>query len=89
MEIDGLQKMFLVDVRVVKSITNDIILGRDFLKGNRCEVRLDRKCNRLHFTTEKMTVNLGHQSLGGTISSVGISVGDSIDSEVPLRERWR
>ena len=83
LEIDGLQKTFFVDVRVVKSITNDVILGRDFLKGNRCEVRLDRKCNRLHFTTEKMTVNLGHQSLGGTISSVGISVGDSIDSEVP------
>ena len=83
LEIDSLQKVFFVDVRVVKSLTNDVILGRDFLKGNRCEVRLDRKCNQLHFTTEKTTVNLGHQSLRGAISSVGISVGDSIDSEVP------
>ena len=83
LEIDGLQKVFFVDVQVVKSLTNDIILGRDFLKGNWCEVRLDHQCNRLHFTTEKTTVNLGHQSLRSTISSVSISVGDSIDSEVP------
>ena len=44
---------------------------------------MDRKCNQLHFTTEETTVNVGHQSLRGAISSVGISVGDSIDSEVP------
>jgi hypothetical protein len=76
LEIDGVQKVFLVDVRVVKSITNDVILGRDFLQENHCQVRLDRKCNRLHFATEKATVNLGHKSLGNTISSV---VGESIE----------
>ena len=27
LEIDGLQKVFFVDVRVVKSLTNDVILG--------------------------------------------------------------
>jgi hypothetical protein len=76
LEINGVQKVFLVDVQVVKSVTNDVILGRDFLQENHCQVRLDRTCNQLHFATEKTTVNLGYKSLGNTISSV---VGESIE----------
>ena len=71
LEIDGLQKVYLVDVLVARAITNDVILGRDFLQGNQCQVRLDCKCNQLHFTAEKTTVNLGHKPRGTAIASVG------------------
>ena len=70
---------------VAKAITNDVILGRDFLQANQCQVRLDCKCNQLHFTTEKTTVNLGHKPRGTAIASVGLSVGESI--EVPLQSK--
>ena len=82
LEISELQKVFPVEVLVVKVITNDVILGRDFLQGNQCEVRLDCKCNQLHFVAEKITVNLGHQHVqwGSSTASVGGS---------HLRMRWR
>ena len=45
LEIDGLQKVYLVDVLVAKAIANDAILGLDFVQENQCQVRLDCKCS--------------------------------------------
>lgn len=83
LQIDGLQKVYPVEVLVAKSITSDVILGRDFPQENQCNVNLDRKYNQLHFTAEKATVNLGHNQERNTIASVGVSVDESI--QIPPR----
>ena len=78
MQIDGLQKAFPVEVLVARSITSDVILGRDFLQENQCDVKLGRKYNQLHFTAEKVTVNLGHNQERSIIASVGVSMDEFI-----------
>ena len=78
LQIDGLHKVFPVEMLVAKELTNDVILGRDFLQENQCDVKLDRRCNKLYFTAEKTTVNLGHNQERNTIASVGITMDRSI-----------
>ena len=78
LQIPGMGKTFPVEMLVAKSITTDVILGRDFLQEHKCSVLLG-ECNQLHFTTERVTVDLGRNQGGNTIASVGISIEESIE----------
>ena len=76
----GVEKLYPADVLVADSLTTDVILGRDFLQGNRCDIRLG-PLNQLHFTRERTTVNLGPGQEGGSIASVEITT--DITLEIP------
>ena len=84
LQIPGMGKTFPVEMLVAKSITTDVILGRDFLQEHKCSVLLG-ECNQLHFTTERVTADLGRNQGGNTIASVGISVEESI--EIPPQSK--
>ena len=50
---------FRVQVLVVREITSDVILSRDFLQEHQCAITFGRNGNHLQFAAEKVTVNLG------------------------------
>ena len=76
-KFNGMEKMYPVEVQVAESITTDIILGRDFLQENHCNVKLGEH-NQLHFTTEKTTINFGRGNDRTTVASVDISIAESV-----------
>ena len=51
-------RMFEVDVLIVETLTEDLILGRDFLKQHKCSVELGEQ-NLLQLTEAGITVALG------------------------------
>ena len=69
------QQQFNVNFLVAYSLTTEAILGRDFLRDNRCEIDIGR--NLIHFETTGITLNLTCSSDDSQFAHVSVVV-DSI-----------
>ena len=80
-EIELAKEKFSSRVIVVDSLTSEAILGKDFLKDNRCVVNVGR--NTLHFETHGITLPLNSPPVSQQVARVIVSISETL--EVPPR----
>ena len=71
------QYTYLTRVLVAKSLTTDLILGRDFLTQHKCTVELGEK-SLLRLTKEGVALSLGSKEAQPEIASVAVAVGETL-----------
>ena len=79
--IDLAGENFEAQVVIVDSLTNEAILGKDFLKANQCIIDVSRET--LHFKTRGITLSLNSPPGDHQVARVSVMLDDAL--EVPPR----
>ena len=80
-DIDLAGEKFETEMVVVDSLTNEAILGKDFLKANKCIIDVSRET--LHFDSRGITLSLNSPPGDQQVARVSITLDDTL--EIPPR----